>query len=210
MANRPSETFSYETWYYKKIIFKNFLLSFFWIGVLKCLELLKGATTLSIMAEHCYAEWVALCWISQVIPLCWVSWRLLKSNFNQRPKIYSWGVKDMSNYITDMSVPNLLGLTLRRGEFEIRSDIIAQPVFHKQVLSPDFLTRVTIGKYAARLVCNNNCTNFAQNLLNILQNVPTRLTNSLWPVLLIICWLNTVCLWKENYKWNKKMLDFSC
>ncbi len=136
--------------------------------LLKWLELLKGATTLSIMAEHCYAEWVALCWISQVIPLFWVSWCLSKSHFNQRPKIYSWCVKDKSNYIPDMSVPNLLGLTLRRCEFEIRSDIIAQLVFHKQVLSKNVLTRVTIGKYAVGLVWNNNCTNFAQNLLNLL------------------------------------------
>ncbi len=32
-------------------------------------------------------------------------------------------------WITDMSVPNLLGLALRRNELEIRSDIIAQLVF---------------------------------------------------------------------------------
>jgi hypothetical protein len=58
----------------------------------------------------------------------------------------------MRNYITDMSVPNLLGLTLRHFEFEIRSDVIAHLVFHKQVLSTDVLTRVTIGKYAVGLV----------------------------------------------------------
>jgi hypothetical protein len=38
--------------------------------------------------------------------------------------------------ITDMRVPNLLGLTLKHRELEISSDIIAQPVFHKQVLPP--------------------------------------------------------------------------
>ncbi len=115
--------------------------------LLKWLGLLEGATTLSIMAEHCYAEWVALCWILQVIPLCWVSWCLSKSDLNERPKIYSWCVKDMSNYITDMSVPNPPGLTLRRGEFEIRSDIIAHLVFHNQVLPPDVLTRVTMEQH---------------------------------------------------------------
>ncbi len=51
--------------------------------------------------------------------------------------------------ITDMSVPNLLGLTLRRSELEIRSDIIAQLVFRKHVLPPDVITMVTIEKYAA-------------------------------------------------------------
>jgi len=35
--------------------------------------------------------------------------------------------------ITDMSVPNVIGLALRHGELEIRSDIIAQLVFCKQV-----------------------------------------------------------------------------
>jgi hypothetical protein len=32
-----------------------------------------------------------------------------------------------------MSVPNVIGLALRHGELEIRSDIIAQLVFCKQV-----------------------------------------------------------------------------
>ncbi len=33
------------------------------------------------------------------------------------------------------------------------------------VQAPDVFTRVTIGKQAAGLVCNDYCTNFAQNLL---------------------------------------------
>jgi hypothetical protein len=68
--------------------------------------------------------------------------------------------------MTDMSLPNLLGLTFRCSELEIRSDIIEQLVFRYQILPPDVLTRVTIGKYATGPVHNNNCTNFAQNLLN--------------------------------------------
>jgi hypothetical protein len=36
-----------------------------------------------------------------------------------------------------MSVTNLLGLTLRCSELEIRSLVITQLVFHKQVLPPD-------------------------------------------------------------------------
>jgi hypothetical protein len=55
---------------------------------------------------------------------------------------------------------------LRNSELEIRSEIIAELVFCKQVLTPDVLTRATIGKYAAGFVSNNNCTNFAQKLLN--------------------------------------------
>jgi hypothetical protein len=66
--------------------------------------------------------------------------------------------------ITNMTVPNLQGITLRRNELEIRSDIIVQLVFHQQVLSPDFITRVRIGKYAAGPV-RNNYTNLAQKLL---------------------------------------------
>ncbi len=73
----------------------------------------------------------------------------------------------------------LLGLMLRCSESEIRSNIISQLVFCKQLLPADVLTRVTIEKYAAGLVCNNKCANFAQNLLNRLQNVLTRLTNLL-------------------------------
>ncbi len=38
--------------------------------------------------------------------------------------------------ITDMSVTNLLGITHKLSELEIRSDIIPQLVFHKQVLLP--------------------------------------------------------------------------
>ncbi len=72
-----------------------------------------------------------------------------------------------------MSVTNLLGFTLKPSELEIRSDIIAQLVFHKQVLPPDIFTWVTIGKYATELVNNSDCINFAQNLLNILQKVLT-------------------------------------
>jgi hypothetical protein len=34
------------------------------------------------------------------------------------------------------------------------------------ILPPDVLTRITIGKYAAVLVCNNICTRFAKNLQN--------------------------------------------
>jgi hypothetical protein len=71
-------------------------------------------------------------------------------------------------WVTYMSVTNLLGFTLKPSELEIRSDVTAQLVFHKQVLPPDILTRVTIGKYATGLVHNSDCTNFAQNLLNIL------------------------------------------
>ncbi len=87
-----------------------------------------------------------------------------------------------------MSVPNLLGLVLRPCELEIRSDILAQLAFHKQVLPPVVLTRVTFGKYAAVLVRYNNCTNFAQNQLDRLYNVLTRLIN----ILSIICLLNIV------------------
>ncbi len=43
-----------------------------------------------------------------------------------------------------MTVPNLVGLALRRKELEIRSYIKAQLVFHKQVLQPHVLTSVTI------------------------------------------------------------------
>ncbi len=64
-----------------------------------------------------------------------------------------------------MSVLKLQGLMLGCSELEIRSDIIAQLVFHKQVLPPNVLTRITIVKYAAGFKPNNNCTNFAQNLL---------------------------------------------
>ncbi len=67
--------------------------------------------------------------------------------------------------ITDLTVLNLLGVTLRRNEIEIRSDIIAQIVFRKQVLPPDVITRVRIRKYTTGLVRNNNCTNLAQKLL---------------------------------------------
>jgi hypothetical protein len=35
--------------------------------------------------------------------------------------------------ITDMSVPNLLGIVLQHSELEIRSDIIAQLVLHNYV-----------------------------------------------------------------------------
>jgi hypothetical protein len=65
-----------------------------------------------------------------------------------------------------MTVSNLLDFPLRCSELEIRSDIIAQLVFHTQVLPPDVLIRITIGKYAAGLGRNNDCTNPAQNLLN--------------------------------------------
>jgi hypothetical protein len=68
--------------------------------------------------------------------------------------------------ITGISVPNLLGPTLRHCELEMNSDITAHLILHKQALSPDVLTRVTIGKYATGLICDNNRTNFAQNLLN--------------------------------------------
>jgi hypothetical protein len=68
--------------------------------------------------------------------------------------------------ITDMTVPNLLGLTFRPSELEIRCDIIAQLVFHKQILLLDVLNKAMNGKYTAGLVGNNHCTNFAQNLLN--------------------------------------------
>jgi hypothetical protein len=65
-----------------------------------------------------------------------------------------------------MSVSNLPGLTLRRRQLEIRSDILSKLVFHKQFLPPDVLTRLAIGKYATGLVHNNDLTNFAQNLIN--------------------------------------------
>ncbi len=44
---------------------------------------------------------------------------------------------------------NMLGLTLRRNELDIRSNILAQLVFSNQVLPPDVLTRVTIGECVA-------------------------------------------------------------
>jgi hypothetical protein len=67
-----------------------------------------------------------------------------------------------NKYVNNQSI----GLALRYCELEIRSDTIAQLVFCKQVLKPDVLTRVTIGKYAAGLVSNNYYTNIAQSLLN--------------------------------------------
>ena len=63
-----------------------------------------------------------------------------------------------------MSVPNLPGLMLRRRQLEIRSDILSQLVFRKQVLPPDVLTRLAIGKYAAGLVHNNNLTTYLKTL----------------------------------------------
>ncbi len=72
-----------------------------------------------------------------------------------------------------MSVPNLLGLTLRHCELEIRSYIMALQVFHNQVLPPDVLTRVTIRTYVAGMVHNNNCTIFAQKLLNGIAHIKT-------------------------------------
>jgi len=65
-----------------------------------------------------------------------------------------------------MTGPYLLGLMLRHSELQLQSNIIAQLVLHEQVLPPDVLNRITIGKYVARLVRKNYCTNFAQNLLN--------------------------------------------
>jgi hypothetical protein len=50
--------------------------------------------------------------------------------------------------VIDMYITNLLDFTLKPSELEIRSDVTAQLVFHKQVLPPDILTWVTIGKYA--------------------------------------------------------------
>jgi hypothetical protein len=73
-----------------------------------------------------------------------------------------------------MTVLNLLSLALKRSELEIRSNIIAQLVFRKQVLTPNVSKRVTIGKYATGLVRNNNCTGFAQNHLNRLKNAQMR------------------------------------
>jgi hypothetical protein len=67
---------------------------------------------------------------------------------------------------TDMSVPNLLLLTLRRSELEMRSTMLVQLVFCKLDLLLDVLTRVTIGKCATGLVHNNKCTILAQHLLN--------------------------------------------
>ncbi len=64
------------------------------------------------------------------------------------------------------------------SELEIRSDIIAQLVFYKQVIPPDVLTRVTIGKYVAGLLTNSDCTNFAQNLQTSLLKALTRLNYS--------------------------------
>jgi hypothetical protein len=48
--------------------------------------------------------------------------------------------------ITDMTVLNLLGLTFRPSELEIRCDIIVQLFFCKQILPPDVLTKVMNGK----------------------------------------------------------------
>ncbi len=53
--------------------------------------------------------------------------------------------------ITDMTVPNQQSLALRCSELQKRSDIVTQLVFHEQVLPPDVLTRITIGKYVAGL-----------------------------------------------------------
>ncbi len=47
---------------------------------------------------------------------------------------------------------------LRWRELEIRSNMTAQLVLHKQILPPDVLTRVTIRIYATGLVRNNNGT----------------------------------------------------
>jgi hypothetical protein len=63
-----------------------------------------------------------------------------------------------------MSVLYLLGLTLRRSELEIRSDIFSKLFFLNQVLPPDVLTRLAIGKYAAGLVHNNNLTTYLKTL----------------------------------------------
>jgi hypothetical protein len=65
-----------------------------------------------------------------------------------------------------MTGPYLLGLMLRHSELQLQSNIIAQLVLHEQVLPPDVLIGVTIGKFVVRLIHNNSYTNFAQNLLN--------------------------------------------
>ncbi len=65
-----------------------------------------------------------------------------------------------------MLVNKLLGLTLKGSELEMMSDIVAQLVFGKQVLPPDVLTRVTIGKYVTGPVHNNTYTNIAWSTIN--------------------------------------------
>jgi hypothetical protein len=69
--------------------------------------------------------------------------------------VYQTSVSQMSVFLNsirpkDVTLPqNMLGLTLRRNELGIRSDIITQLVFSNQVLPPDVFSRVTIGEYAA-------------------------------------------------------------
>jgi hypothetical protein len=48
-----------------------------------------------------------------------------------------------------------------------RKDFGAKAV-HKMLvkLTPDVLTKVTLGKYVAGLIRNNICANFAQNIFN--------------------------------------------
>ena len=48
----------------------------------------------------------------------------------------------------------------------ILPNVIAQLVFYNQVLPPDVLTRVTLGKCVAGLVHNNKRINIAQRILN--------------------------------------------
>jgi hypothetical protein len=111
--------------------------------------------------------------------------------------------------ITDMTVHNLLSLVLKHNELEIRSDIIAQLVVHKQVLYQDDSTRVTIGKYATGLVCNNNCTDFAQNHLNRLQNAQMRLNYSAFLSFCINILNLSYIMTKSNVVWaNVKELDW--
>jgi hypothetical protein len=56
--------------------------------------------------------------------------------------------------------------TLRCSELEISSEIITQLFVCKQVSPLSVLTRVRIGKHAAGLAQNSNCTNIAQNPKN--------------------------------------------
>jgi len=77
-----------------------------------------------------------------------------------------------------------------------------QLVFHKQVLPHDVSSMVTIGKYAAGLICNSDCANFAQKLLNRLFN-QTKLLRHV--IILQVLYKSsqtfvTICLWKEYNK----------
>ncbi len=72
--------------------------------------------------------------------------------------------------INDASITEILGVYLKRGELEIRADLLSSIIFRQNTLPPEILIKATLEKYAKGLSVTGGTDKIAANKIRLIRS----------------------------------------